>query len=147
MADQVVTVVEDAISLVEAASQGPSGPPGPSGSPYITFIADGPLSGQRVVRPTSAGQAGYADSSTPAHANSVLGITTGAASAGAPVFVQLSGLMTEPTWNWLPEQPVFCGLLGALTQSQPTSGFSLVVGVATSPTSLAVGVKQPINLS
>lgn len=147
MADQVVTVVEDSISIIESATQGPTGPPGPVGSPYLTLTADGPLSGRRVVRSTTGGKAGYADSGTPAHANLVLGITTSAAADGADVFIQLSGLIVEPTWAWAANQTVFCGLNGVLTQTPPTAGFSLVVGVATSPTSLAVDVKQPINLS
>ena len=148
--DSIVTVIEDSVFIVEAAGQGPAGPSGPtgsSGSPYMAFMADGPLSGQRVVRPTTAGKVGYADSSTPAHANIVIGITTGAVSDASPVSVQAFGVMTEPTWAWIPDLPVFCGVNGALTQTPPISGFSLVVGIATSPTDLVVGIKQPINVS
>lgn len=142
-----ITVIEDDILIVDSAGQGPTGPPGPSGSPYMMFLADGPISGQRVVRPTTAGKVGYADSGTPTHANIVLGITTGAAGDSAPVSVQTGGTLNEPTWAWAPEQPVFCGINGALTQTPPTAGFCLIVGIATSSTSITVGVKQPINLS
>lgn len=142
-----VTVTEDVVHILELAEQGPAGRPGPSGSPFLTLVADGPLSGHRVVRSIMVGKAGYADSGTSSHANCVLGITTGSAADGADVFIQVSGLMDEPTWYWAADLPVFCGANGMLTQTAPTAGFSLVVGVATSPISLAVGVKQAINLS
>ena len=136
------------VSVGEVGPQGPQGVPGPSGTAVVLpFVADGALGGNRVVRPTTLGKVGYADSATPAHANIVLGITVGAANDGAAVSVQVSGPMTEPSWTWTPDAPVFCGLAGALTQTPPTAGFSLIVGVATGATTIAIGVKQPIALS
>ena len=76
----------------------------------------------------------------------MLGITTGAAAAGDAINVQASGEMTEVSWNWTPGLPVFLGTNGLLTQTPPVSGFQLVLGVAISPTKLAINIKQPIVL-
>lgn len=130
----------------EQGPPGPVGPPGQAGASYLTFTADGALSGHRAVRPTTAGAVGYASSAVAADANSVLGITTGAAATGAAINVQASGEMTEVSWNWTPGLPVFLGTNGLLTQTPPVSGFQLVLGVAISPTKLAINIKQPIVL-
>lgn len=126
--------------------QGPAGPPGQSGANYIAFYADGPISGHRMVKSTVAGKVGYTSSSLQADANTVLGMTLNAASADGVVNVQTSGPVTEPTWNWTPNLPVFLGVSGAMTQTPPATGFQLVVGIATAPTTLVLGIKQPIIL-
>ncbi len=76
----------------------------------------------------------------------VLGVTLGAALAGDPVNVAVSGEVTEPSWAWAEDMQIFLGVDGALTQTIPTSGALLVVGVATAPTTILVGVKFPIIL-
>lgn len=140
----------DVAELLEVALQGPPGPPGLNGSsasaPYITFLADGPLGGNRAVR-LVAGLARYASSSALADAGLVLGITQGAAVSGAPVQIQTSGLMTEPSWTWTADQPVFCGTNGTLTQTAPTAGFDLILGVALSAIQIHIGARMPIALA
>lgn len=145
----VVTSLDTVSVITTAAEQGPPGPVGPigqAGATYLTYLADGPLSGHRVVRPTTAGAVGYASSAIAMDANSALGITVGAALSGASIDVQAAGEMTEASWSWLPGLPVFLGLNGLLTQVPPSSGFQLVVGVAVTATKLAINIKQPIVL-
>ena len=110
----------------------------------LRYVANGAISGHRVIRCDSTGKAAYADSNTTAHANSVIGISTNAAVNGDIVNVQFSGEVEEPSWNWTPNMPVFDGVNGTLTQTSPTQGFSLVVGFAVTPTKIVVGIKQPI---
>ncbi|MNN66506.1 hypothetical protein D3C81_1820880 [compost metagenome] len=144
MLEEVETLV-----LLEVGTQGPPGPPGAPGQAgvgYVTFLAQGAVGGHRVTRAAFAGHARYADSSTVADATAVLGISLNAADDGAPVNVASSGEIIEPSWAWIEDAPIFVGGMGLLTQNPPTSGFQLVVGVATSPTSMLVGIKQPIIL-
>ena len=133
------------ILIDRAGRQGPPGPPGQSGNAYVEFPAALPLGGHRVVRLLN-GQAIYADNTVLADANIVLGITLGAVTGGGMAQIQFNGLMTEPSWAWTPDMPVFCGTAGLLTQTPPVSGFSLIVGIAASPTQIFIGAKSPIVL-
>lgn len=142
-----IVVSRNELAIVSVGEVGPPGPVGPAGNGTFVATAAQALSGHRVLRAASPDTVDYADSATVAQANSVVGLSTGAASAGAPVTVQYAGPLVEPSWNWTPNLPVFCGLLGALTQTAPTAGFSLVVGIAMDATSILVGVKQPTVLS
>lgn len=103
------------------------------------------LGGHRAVR-LLAGQAIYADNAVVNDANIVLGITQGAVAAGALAQIQSSGLMTEPSWTWTADAPVFVGTNGTLVQPAPVTGFSLVVGVATSATQIHIGARTPLVL-
>lgn len=137
------------VLVLSAGSQGPAGiqgTPGVSGSSYVTYTANGAIGGHRAVRPVFDNEVAYADNSATADANVVLGITIGAAVNGADVNVQTTGEMVEPSWDWTIDQPVFVGAAGVLTQTVPTSGFLLIVGIATAPTKLLIGIKQPIVL-
>lgn len=115
-------------------------------TPSVTFPAGAALGGNRALR-LAAGKAAYADSGAPGHANLVLGISRNAAALNSPVAIQTGGLMTEPSWTWTPDQPVFCGSEGVLTQASPASGFALIVGVAVSATQILIEAKMPILLT
>lgn len=147
--DCLTVDVETETVLESPAQQGPPGPqglPGQAGVAYLTYVADGALGGHRVVVPTTAGKVGYADNTNVAHANTVLGLTLGAAVDGDDVNVQTSGEVTEPSWNWTMGLPVFLATNGLLTQSYPTAAFVIILGVAVAPTKLVVDVKIPFVL-
>jgi hypothetical protein len=141
-----IEILDAGIQVVEVITEGPQGPSGGVGPRFITLTAQYAVSGHRVVAASFSGVGIYADASTPSLASSVLGITTGATEIGGAMAVQCDGEMVEPSWTWEQNKPIFCGPNGVLTQTAPTSGFSLVVGIATSPTSIVVSVKQPILL-
>ena len=101
------------------------------------------LSGHRVLKATIDG-ANYASSDVIEDASAVIGISVEAASAGALIQIQTDAELSEPSWNWAVGKPVFNGLNGLLTQTSPSAGYSLVVGLATSPTTILISVKQPI---
>lgn len=126
--------------------QGPSGPPGSAGGQYLPYLAYTDLSGHRVLKTYTATQVGYADSSNTFDASSILGISTGAAVAGDRIDVQFFGTMIEPSWNWVPNRPVFCGPMGVLTQTPPTFGFQCIVGVAIAFDTIIINIKPPIIL-
>jgi hypothetical protein len=131
-------------AITTAATQGPPGPPGPPGSggpQTVVLQAAIALGGHRIVCVDSAGQAIYPDRSNPAHADAVVGITTGAASAGADVTVQTTGEMIESSWSWSPG-PIWVGDNGLLTQTSPTSGWVQMIAIALSATKIVVTPRQ-----
>lgn len=134
-----------------AGAQGPKGddgPQGPPGTTTITVTADTNLSGHRAVRWATPTRVDYASAADPSRAWTI-GITLGAATAGAPVEVETLGLVTEPSWSWDPNALVFLGVDGVLTQIPPEApalSCRVVVGRAVSSTSLWVHTDSPIRL-
>ena len=110
-----------------------------------SYTASEAIGGHIVVYQTSSGLA-IASSSSVAHANRILGITNGAVTLGADTPVTLSGELIEPTWTFTEGLPVYLSVNGTLTQIPPVTGFILQMGVAVSPTKIAVSIKLPIIL-
>lgn len=117
-----------------------------SNANYINVTAGEPLGGNRAVALSEDGKAIYADRADTSQAQKVLGITTGAIAEDATGKVQTSGEMTEPSWNWDVTKPVFLSTLGNLTQTGPTSGFLLQIGIPTAATKLLITLKQDFIL-
>lgn len=142
-----VTTVLPLNKTIETASPGPQGrpgPPGPAGGNVFQGKAAVALGGHRAVR-GSADALSYASSDVEAHGDDVMGITLGAASVGGDVSVQASGEIHEPSWTWVPFEPIFLGFDGILTQTPPVFGFfSLMLGFATGTTSMMIRIEQPI---
>lgn len=148
MANKTAVVVEKReIHVVAVGQQGPpgiQGPAGPSGASVVTYVAGEALGGNRVVKANGSGQAVYA-TNTDAASQHLLGVTTEAVSPGANVGVQRSGVMVEPGWLWTPNQPVFLGVNGVLTQTYPTGALlSIIVGFALTPTSIHLSPREPV---
>ncbi|WP_051331767.1 hypothetical protein [Methylocaldum szegediense] len=137
----------NAIKVIVRGIQGPpgvQGPPGPAGGSALQYTAGEALGGHRMVVLNAQQKAIYADSSDPTHVDKVLGLTLGAAAQDALVTVQNSGEISEPSWNWALNQPVFLGTQGQLTQTPPATGFVLMVGFPTSSNTLFLDIKQAI---
>lgn len=148
MPNKVVATVEVRdIHVVAQGQQGPpgaQGPPGPAGASVTSYVAGETLGGNRAVKANVSGQAVYA-TNTDAASQHLLGVTTGAAVFGDNVSVQRSGVMVEPSWSWSPNQPVFLGANGVLTQTYPTGALlSIIVGFALTPTSIHLSPREPI---
>lgn len=126
------------------AGQGPAGPPGRDGGGALQARAGVALSGHRVVRAGPAETLLYASCLTPGDAIAVLGVTAGAAEADALATVVASGDMTEPSWAWSPGKPVWLGPAGALVQPQPAAGDLRQIGIAITPTRIAVALGCPL---
>lgn len=147
---QTILVTEEPeIEIITEAEQGPQGPPGPPGADGYAIpnlLAGEALLGHRAVRMGEGQRVFYASASSLEHINSILGITTNAAVADGPVFVQTYGEIEEPSWNWAVNQPIYLGTSGALTQVAPAAGFILILGHAITPTRMFVSKQQPIQL-
>lgn len=141
---QVVDEVED-INILTVGEPGPRGIQGLPGSVQstVTRVAAIDLGGQRVVVLDDSEEAIYADRSIVAHADKVLGVTTGAAVAGANATVQTYGEMEDPSFAFTPGGAVYASINGLLTQTSPSSGFSLVIGFAMAATKLFVDLGVP----
>lgn len=139
-----ITIQPQVTRVIEMGFQGPAGPPGTS--TLVTLTAGAALGGGRIVTVDAGGTAIYADSSTVAHSKKVVGLTLGAASIGAPVEVQSSGEVIEPSWAWTTGQALYLGTSGMLVVTPPVTGFSLIVGFAIAPTKIILNIGMPIIL-
>ena len=108
-----------------------------------TITAAENLGGHRVV--TVEGY--YASKDTSTDKFKILGITTGAASIGTTATVTTFGSIEESGWNWTVGNPVFLSTNGQLTQTAPTSGFSLIVGRPKTATNLFIDISEPTILA
>ena len=102
--------------------------------------ASEPLGGHRVV--TSDGF-----HCTETTLDKLAGITLAAASQGALAPIQTSGYMTEPSWSWTANAPIFVGSTGTLTQTVPSGSFARRVAWATSPTEINIDLFPLIQLA
>lgn len=102
------------------------------------------LSAMRAITTNSSGEAIYADASsiTTSH---VLGISRAAALSGANVPVCTDGVLSDALWSWTPG-PVYLGTNGQLTQTPPSSGVLVPVGIAVDSTTLNVQIHEPLIL-
>lgn len=113
----------------------------------VDAVAAAPLSALRFVRTNAAGKVEYAQPLNLAHVN-VLGLVLTAASAlDDAVQVATAGRITDGSWAWDASLPLWLSTNGTMTQTPPTSGFSLVVARAVSPTTIVVAIGLPITLA
>lgn len=119
------------------------------GAPATTpYVAASTVAAFNAVGPDGAGQLVPCSCDTLSDALRVQGVSLAGAAAGAGVNVQTAGLVTNTGWAFTPNQPVFVGLNGALTQSLPVSAvFSRVVGLAVGATRLLVNLQPPVILT
>lgn len=129
---------------------GPPGPPGPSGTAIYEFVAQAPMGGHRIIALDEAGVPVYASNDDPDSALRAVGISLNAADIGGTIRVQAEGAITEPSWGWLTDRPVYLGKDGLLTQTVPTypdAHVAMIVGFPISPTSLFFNLYPMIRLS
>jgi hypothetical protein len=143
----VTTLATSTGSVSTLTIPGPQGPKGDPGDAIVTQTHEAAtnLSGHRAIR-VSGGLASLCDGTNAAHTGRCIGITTGAAIAGADATVQTVGLITEPSWNWT-EGPVYVGANGVLTQSLAGLAFIQQVGLAVSLDSIDINPQLPIRIS
>ena len=146
----VVEIVNDTLVhevVIESAGiiPGPRGADGLPGGSTLSYPAGEILSGHRMVV-LENGELFYADRTVEVHATKVLGMTVGATMTGGIAEVQTGGEIVEPSWSWILDVPVWLGIDGLMTQTPPTSGFSLIIGFPISSTKLLIRISEPIFL-
>jgi len=115
-----------------------------SGSSLLSVVAGETLGGHRAVY-VEDGEAFYASPGDDI-SGQVVGITTGAAGAGAQVNVQFAGQMDEAGWEFSPG-PVYIGADGTLVQNRPAAGWIINIGVAVTPTRLLINKSMSIEVA
>jgi hypothetical protein len=110
------------------------------------YIAGSALGGHRVVIIGDDRNLYYADNTNLTHMFRVLGITTGAVNQGSVVSVQTEGPISEVSWNWTMNIPIYLTTNGQLTQSAPDIGFLLEIAFPMSPDSMFIKIDDPILL-
>ena len=113
---------------------------------YKSYMAAAPVRAHHVVVGQVDGKARELDIDTPGHGLSILGIARTAADTGVTFSVQSSGYMTEAGWSWTPNEPIYAGAEGLLTQSVPAGSFIVIVALALSATEINVFLQTPIYL-
>ena len=134
--------------IVTRGIPGPPGPIGPSGGSALSVTAGQDIGGHRLVLLNAQGDAIYADARQLSHAEVVVGLTVFAAVQGQSIDIVRAGIVEEPSWSWVADQPVYLGLDGVPTQTLPPGAlFGLVVGFPIAPTKLFMSIKPPIVFS
>jgi hypothetical protein len=126
------------ITIATRGLQGPKGDAGLDGD-AVTIVAAKALGGHRVV--TAQGLHCMPDT-----LNIIIGITVGAGALGTEVEYLPFGPMTENSWSWTPNAPIFAGSNGVLTQTEP-AGNSRRVAFAITETTIAVDLQPTIYRS
>lgn len=149
--DVVIEQSEPEEIIITEVVQGPPGPPGPigpSGGSALSVTAGQDIGGHRLVLLNAQGDAIYADARQLSHAEVVVGLTVFAAVQGHSIDIVRVGIVEEPSWSWVADQPVYLGLDGVPTQTLPLGAlFGLVVGFPIAPTRLFMSIKPPIVFS
>gem|GEM_PF-2622541 len=70
----------------------------------------------------------------------IIGIATQGFAAGRVVNIQYSGPLTIQSWSWTAGAKVYVGVDGALTQTEPASGYVMPIGVAISPKTILIKI-------
>lgn len=94
-----------------------------------TKIAADNLSGHRAVLLNDAGQLEYASNTDPQHGFKILGIIRGAVMVGEPTPISVAGEVSEPSWNWTLNLPIWLGTDGLITQVVPEVSLGAAVRV------------------
>lgn len=87
-----------------------------------------------------------ADNTVLSTVNSVIGITTISANQGDVITAFQVGKIINLSWSWTPDLPLFVSTNGDMTQTVPTTGYSMIVGIAISATEINFEIKTPVVL-
>ena len=127
----VDVIQSDGVVEVVSGAQGPPGPRGePGATDAIVLTAAQAVSARRAIKATGAALADYCSCTTPGDAYVLAGVSDTQAPSGGPISVQLVGEMHDPSWSWTVGRPIYCGVAGALTQTEPATGFVRQIAVA-----------------
>jgi hypothetical protein len=76
----------------------------------------------------------------------VMGVAISSATIGGMVNVRTSGLLEDSSWNWIEDIPIFCSTDGILSQTPPTEGYMVQMGVPKTPTSMVINIQKAVKL-
>jgi hypothetical protein len=112
-----------------------------------TFTAGETLSALRIVSSDDTGRLVYTDPTDPDSVRRIVGMTTSAGLAGQTVTVLTEGKYSDSNWAFDVTKRLFLGANGTFTQVAPTTGISVVLGHAQTPTTIMFDPEKPIALA
>ena len=143
---EIINTQTETVHVIETSPpKGDRGVPGATAGMTVEYPVAYPMSGHRIVVLDGNQQAIYASNLTPSHAFKIVGMTTMAVISG-DIPIQTGGPLTETSWNWILDIPIWLSEDGLMTQTPPTSGFSLIVGFPNSQTSMFIDIHEPVML-
>ena len=111
-----------------------------------TFTSVGPVSAHKVLAATGAGIV-YADKDTLTDQDKISGLSVSSVgAAGEEVTYVSSGLVTDSSFAFS-VGPVYLSNIGAMTQTKPTSGLLVQIGIAIEPTTLQFDIQLNVRLA
>ncbi len=144
-----ITLTQVGLTPALVLADGPVQPP-PVPEYYSNLVVGDFSVGQTVssgmgVMQTAGGVApGAVD--TLAEAVSFLGVAQQAGNPGGTVAVVSYGPISDTSFNWTLDEPIFLSDAGVLTQAPPQAGVSLIVGFPLSATEMFVRPSLPLQL-
>lgn len=130
----------------EQGPPGPAGPPGGGGDQYVTRTTGQTISANLVLY-DRAGLVYPLDQADAENIFAILGLSVSAGQAGAQIAIQRSGTVNDSAWAWAwAYGRVYLGANGQLTQTPPSSGFSVLIGFAATATSINLSINDPIEV-
>lgn len=140
-------VVETEVVSLDFPSVGPQGAQGIRGDGgYWEYTAPVgfTVGGGRVLSLDNTGNLIYADNTINTTAETLIGISVNSAIPGDIVRIVYNGEADDSGWTWLPGKQLYVGINGVITQTPPTSGYVMPIGIARSPTKIVVQIRTPI---
>lgn len=133
-------------NVVELAASGGTGDLDGARSIRKAIVAANAIGAPRVATLNASGEVVAFDQATAADCDPI-GVTETAASAGAPTTVVLAGILRAVGAGWTPGRALFAAAGGTLSHTPPSSGWSLIVAVATTADEARVSLEPGLRLS
>ncbi len=135
-----------AFEFREVMSSGLLPPPMPTGGSGVVRFAGETISALRAVYERE-GKVYHIDQQDSANIDLFLGISVSSGGPDSEIIVQRDGTLDDGGWNWAVGGVVYVGAAGVLTQTQPVTGWELVVGAAPEATRLTLDFDEPVLLA
>ena len=133
-----VVLTEQSFTILSSGTQGPAGPPGTSGAQSLIIIAGEDLIKHRAIIAVG-GQAFHADKDTLTDKQKVIGIVSENFLLGENSIIYIAGAMIDSNWNFS-DGLVYINTDGQLTQTLPTTGFLMQIGVAVTSNTFIIDI-------
>ena len=135
----------DSTGLIEVLTNTQSGGNGGSNDHVdISLDAGEVILANTVLTTNESGHVVTASSSNLLHVNKILGVSRNAGQVGHVIRTRVSGILTNTSWNFPPNSPLYLGINGEVT-SDPNSGlFMNQIGHSLTETTIYINVGRSI---
>lgn len=118
----------------------PTDTPAANANEYVKIVAGENLAPYRIVY-TDNNKVFLADKDNMTDRTKIIGITLNSENINNLIRVKIDGQITNPSWNLSPGN-VYVGNSGSITQTKPTTGFVVQVGIVINPTSFLLDIDK-----